>query len=85
MDKRIGFQVVPDDVNIAEFLEETKSGHEDRLEEILQQLLDTIKETKNNNQPVIFAYGKLLNYLASGAISEPDIHKILAAALWELQ
>ena len=85
MEKRVGFQIVPEDVNVAEFLEEIKTAHEDKLEGILQQLLDTIKETKNNNQPVIFAYGKLLNYLASGTLSELEVHKILAAALWELQ
>lgn len=85
MDKRVGLQPVPDDVDIENFLVGIKNDYQTKLSEILDQLRDAMVETKKMNQPEIFAYGKLMNYLASEEISEPTIHKILAAALWELK
>lgn len=85
MRKRVGFQPIPDDVNVADYLRETERKHSAELEEILEELRRTMSDTTSIGQPAIFAYGKLLNFLAAGVLSEPELHKLLAAALWELK
>lgn len=80
---RIGVTPVPNDVDIEIFLSELCAENNDDLQEILTDMIRTIEQTEEEGQPAIYAYGKLLNFLASDAMSEPKIVRLLAAAIWE--
>ena len=47
-----------------------------------EELIETIDETIASGQPPIFAFGKMLNYLAT--LEKPELVEILAGALWTL-
>lgn len=81
-DGRIGLTPVPDDAEIVGFLQKTISHDRDHLEEILLDLSGTVFETQEKGQPKDFAYGKLMNYLAS--LPRPVRIHLCAAALWKL-
>lgn len=74
----------PDDGEIERFLNETKDTDLEELQEFLGDMLNTISETEANQEPRIFAYGKLWNFLKGPEISNAMKTKLLAAAIWEL-
>jgi hypothetical protein len=78
----VGPRALPDDADVKIFLAELIKERREILENVLQELSDTVDETLKGEQPVEFAYGKLLNYLA--AQKGPEIIYLCAAALWEL-
>lgn len=79
--RRIGMRQVPDDADIAEFLKKMFEEHNNKLAQKENELKDTIDETVNSNEPSIFAFGKLLNYLAT--LEKPDLIELLSAAMWD--
>ena len=79
--RRIGIRSLPPDADIAVFLQSIKEEYSSKREEIKEQLTETIDESIENNQPPIFAFGKLLNYLASR--EKPELIELLASCLWE--
>lgn len=81
-DKRIGFRLIPSDQDIAVFLDKTITEYQERFNIEKQALEETIKETIYNNEPPIFAVGKMLNYLAS--LEKPELIEILAGAMWSV-
>lgn len=81
---RVGVTPVPNDADIESFLSELCGENNDDLQTILADMKNTIIQTENAGQPCIYAYGKLLNFLASDALSEPKMVRLLAAAIWEL-
>jgi hypothetical protein len=84
MDGRVRPEPVPDDENIAEWLDEKEEIHEAIVNEMLDAINGVIDQTRSEGEPDIFAYGKLLNYLASTDIKQPELIAICAAALWWL-
>lgn len=85
MVRRIGPNPVPDDVSVEQFLEGIRAENRTEMGEFLAELRKTLSETENSGQPEIFAYGKMLNYLATEeSVTQPWLINTLAAALWEL-
>lgn len=79
--RHIGIRPIPDDADIAKFLQETNTEYQVKLDGIIVQLNDTLNETMKENQPPIFALAKLLNYLAK--MEKPELIELLSAALWK--
>ena len=80
--RHIGIRPIPDDADVAKFLGELAVEYRKLLDEKCKELIDTIDETIESNQPPIFAFGKMLNYLAT--LEKPELVEILAGALWTL-
>ena len=80
----VGLTPVPDDGDIQKFMTALQAQHSVQLLDMVGELFDTLHETVAENQPRIFAYGKLVNYLASDKITQPELHAICAAALWHI-
>jgi len=83
MERHVGLTPIPTDANVEEFLEELWLEHYEELATILSELQQTIAQTEDAGEPAIFAYGKLLNYLASSEVMKPTLIRLLAASLWE--
>lgn len=79
----IGLTPVPDDKPLEEFINELIEKDVELLAEKLDELLGSIEETEEEKQPKVFAYAKLMNYLAKG-VTHPDLIHICCAALWEI-
>lgn len=84
MKRRVGITPIPTDANVEHFLEGLRSDNQDSLDAVLSDMRKTIAQTEHVGEPVVFAYGKLLNYLASTEVRKPDLIRLLAAAIWEL-
>lgn len=79
--RRIGIRAVPDDADIAQFLGKLSEEYKEKANSVGDQLIETIDESIAENQPPIFAFGKLLNYLAT--LEKPELVEILAGNLWK--
>jgi hypothetical protein len=82
-DRRVGFTPVPDDADLEVFFADLIRDNEKVLGEILSELDETLAFTVANDEPRLFAYGKLLNYLAS--LDKNSRVHICAAALWKIK
>ena len=78
--RRVGLRPIPEDVDIAEFLYATMQEYRNKAKEKVKELDDTIEETIRSDQPPIFAFGKMLNYLAT--LEKPELIELLAGSLW---
>ena len=83
MPGHVGLTPVPDG-DIQEFLTQLQGEHSAQMLDMMSALFDTLTETVAERQPRIFAYGKLVNHLASENITPPELHAICAAALWHI-
>lgn len=79
---RVGLTPIPTDANVEYFLQELSGDNHEKLINVLEDLRRTLAQTQEAGEPTIFAYGKLLNFLAAN--KKPDMVRLLAAALWEL-
>lgn len=79
--RHIGIRSVPDDADIAKFLRSLCEEYKHKNNLVEDQLLETIDDTIEQKQPPIFAFGKLLNYLAT--LEKPELIEILAGSLWK--
>lgn len=79
--RRIGIRAVPDDADIAKFLGAMIEENQEKRIEVENQLRDTVDETIRQNQPPVFAFAKLLNYLAT--LEKPDLIELLSSCLWK--
>lgn len=79
----IGLVPVPGDKPLGEFIQTLIDRDFELLKQKIKELDDTVTETleAQPEQPIEFAYAKLLNYLAKG-ISHPDLVALCASALW---
>jgi len=85
MIRRVGLIPVPDDANVTEFLEKLRTENTEEMQRFLKELKDTVSETESSGQPEVFAYGKMLTYLATEeSVTQPWLINVLASALWEL-
>lgn len=82
--RRVGFTPIPTDANIQFWLDDLVADHKTLLDALLNDLARTVEETAEKGQPPIFAYAKMMNYLASEQVKKPEVVRLLAAALWEL-
>jgi hypothetical protein len=73
----------PDDEEISKYLESKSIKDFDECQAVLVELAETIFYTFQNEEPKIFAYGRLLNYLTDG-VERETLTRICAAALWKL-
>lgn len=80
--RHIGIRLVPDDADVAKFLSDLSEEYKKLSKEKGEELIETIEETMRSGQPPIFAFGKMLNYLAT--LEKPELVEILAGALWTL-
>jgi hypothetical protein len=78
--RRIGIRAIPDDVNIATFLSKMIEEHDHKREAVEEQLADTLEETIRASQPPVFAFAKLMNYLAT--LEKPELIELLSSSLW---
>lgn len=78
-----GLRPVPDDDTLNEWLQEQIDENDKALFTVLEDLTVSIENNKEAGRPSNFPYGRLLNYLRSD-VSEPNLVRLLAAALWEL-
>lgn len=81
MDRRIGIRAIPDDADIAQFLGNLAEEYKKKSDDVGDQLIETIDDSIAENQPPIFAFGKLLNYLAT--LEKPELIELLAGSLWK--
>lgn len=81
--RKIGIRAIPDDADIAKFLARTIQEYQYKFNIERQALKDTVEQTIRDNEPPIFAVGKMLNYLAS--LEKPELIEILAGAMWSLE
>lgn len=79
--RHIGIRPVPDDADIAKFLSQLVDEYQTHREDVEQQLKETVEETIRANQPPVFAFGKLLNYLAT--LEKPELIELLSSVLWK--
>lgn len=79
--RRIGIRVIPDDVDIANFVKKLDREYQVKVDEIKIQLEETINQTLKQGQPRIFAFAKLLNYLAT--LEKPELIEMLSSTLWK--
>ena len=84
MNDFIGLSPAPKDEDLLEFLKTLVQKDRRSLEETITELLKTIVETRETDQPISFAYAKLLNYLSQGIQYRELVH-LCAAALWRLR
>lgn len=82
---RVGLTPIPTDANIEYFLNDLYANHRKKLNEVLLDMAGTIERTEAVGEPAIFSYAKLLNYLSSEQVKKPELIRLLAAALWELE
>lgn len=75
---------VPDDEQLAAWLQEQVDENDKKLLEVLMDLEETRIKRREEGPAEVFAYGKLLNFLRSEEFTEPDLIRLCAAALWEL-
>lgn len=80
-DGRVGIRAVPADTDIAIFLDKLMEEYKQISDEKEKELADTIEQTIRDNEPPIFAFGKMLNYLAQ--LEKPELIEILAGTLWK--
>jgi len=78
--RRVGIRAIPDDADVAKFLFSLSEEYETKIKEVCEQMDDTIEQTIRSEEPPIFAFGKLLNYLAS--LEKPELIELLAGAIW---
>lgn len=79
--RRIGIRAIPDDADIAKFLSELIDEYQEKSREKSVQLEETIEQTIRSNEPPVFAFGKMLNYLAT--LEKPELIELLAGVMWE--
>ncbi|HPE52983.1 MAG TPA: hypothetical protein PK852_02590 [Mesotoga prima] len=79
---RIGLRPIPSDGKIAEFLDSLIIDHTEQADEIVNELKETLEETEEEGQPYQFAFGKLLNYLATK--NQAELIELCAGAFWNL-
>lgn len=83
--RHIGLNPVPNDENIEQFLQKIIQQNRTEMENFLKELVKTIDETEQSGQPNEFAYGKMLNYLATEeSVTQAWLINSFAAAIWEL-
>jgi hypothetical protein len=80
----IGLHPVPPDAVLEEYLKETIQQDIERLNGQLELLWDAVEESLDKGQPEVFAYAKLLNFLASDTLDKPDLVHLCAASMWKL-
>jgi hypothetical protein len=73
----------PNDEEISKHLESKSLKDLEECQAVLVELAETIFYTFQNEEPKIFAYGRLLNYLTDG-VGRETLIRICAAALWKL-
>lgn len=73
---------VPNDKELSQYFLDLIREDDGILDEVMDQLLDTIEETEREGQPREFAFGKLLSFLRDQ--NEPTLIHLCAAALWAL-
>jgi hypothetical protein len=79
--RRVGIRAIPDDADVAKFLFSLSEEYETKIKEVYEQMDDTIDQTIRSKEPPIFAFGKLLNYLAS--LEKPELVELLAGSIWK--
>lgn len=85
MQRSIGLTPIPDDVDIEKFLQKIRAENCEEMTRFLDELRATLEETENSGQPEVFAYGKMINYLArEESVTEPWLISVFAAAVWNL-
>lgn len=79
--RRVGIRAIPDDADLAKFLFALSEEYEAKIKDVNEQMDDTIDQTIRSKEPPIFAFAKLLNYLAS--LEKPELIELLAASIWK--
>lgn len=80
MTDHIGLDAVPDDENLIKWLRVKFGLANVELLEYQQEFNEVVELTKENDEPIEFAYARLLNNLATK--TEPELIRMLSAFIW---
>lgn len=80
----IGLHPVPPDAVLEDYIKETIKKDVENLDGQVELLWDAVETSLERDQPEVFAYAKLLNFLASDTLDKPDLVHLCAAAMWKL-
>lgn len=70
----------PSDEELIKFLRERIDEYESEVNDAVNELHDTAKETRKAGEPFEFTFGKLLKYL--GSLEHEEIYRLAAGGLW---
>ena len=80
----IGLRPVPPDAVLEEYISKTIAKDISVLDGQLEFLWDAVEDCLDKGQPEVFAYARMLNFLASDTLSKPELVHMCAAAMWKL-
>lgn len=80
MTKRIGVDPVPDDEDLVKWLNERFKSSDEEYKTIFTEFQEVVSLTRENGEPIEFAYARLLNRLAT--LDAPVILRALSAVIW---
>lgn len=80
---RVGLTPVPDDEELIQFLTGMIAADADLCDHHIIELRETIEETLKSEEPIEFAYARMINFLAEG-IEVRELAHLCAAAMWRL-
>lgn len=81
-DRRVGLEAAPKDEDLVDWLSDKLEKADNELEEIVSTLADVMEYGKEEGEPYLFGYARLLNHLTS--LNQPKLIRVLSAALWQL-
>lgn len=80
MTKRIGVDPVPDDAEKEQWLQDKLKTATELAKQLADGFEDAAQYSKEQNEPEIFAYARLLNHVAG--LDQPTLIRILSAFVW---
>ena len=83
MTRRIGLHQVPDDADMAKFLEELLANAKKELARLITEFDEVLEYGEEEGEPKIFGYARLLNHLSE--TKNPELVRMLSAAVWAMQ
>lgn len=83
MTKRVGLHYIPDDADMAIFLEERLQEAKAELSVLITEFAEVLHYGEEEDEPKIFGYARLLNHLSE--TKNPELVRMLSAAIWVMQ
>lgn len=82
MADKVGLSSVPDDANLIEWLNSLYVDANNELLDYLKEWNEVVDMTKEDNDPIEWAYARLLNNLSS--LDNPKLIRMLSAFIWNM-
>jgi hypothetical protein len=78
---RVGAHPIPSDEELVSFLKDMRTADAEELKQLLEEL--KITDNDSVDEPEVFTYARLINYLGNG-IDTTQLMHIAAAAVWQV-